>query len=134
MSTLIKAGNFIFPTPTTFDSNLATIVDSARNVNGFTTGSVIRDEVAKATMSWAYITGEEWASILRQFSPRFGGAFYRDITFFSQIDNWLVTRTMYVSDRSASSFLLYNEENAPSPEWVGLPSAWTDASLSLVEV
>ena len=122
---MVKIGNFPVPEPSTYDGNTATLVDSARNAAGYVVGSVIRNDIAKVSISWKYITASDWASILQQFSPRYGGNFYNNVTFFDQVSNAWVTRQMYVSDREAGVF----KRNAD-----GSIAGYTGASLSLVEV
>jgi hypothetical protein len=86
-------------------------------------------------MTWNFISSQDWAAMLKLFEPAYGGAFYNSVTFFNQTSATLETRTMYVSDRTSSgSFLLYNEQNAPNADWIGLPRGYQGASLSLVEV
>lgn len=133
----ITAGGegYAVPTPSEYIGNTATVVDSARNTDGYMLGTVIRNGVAKITMKWAFITAQDWAALLQQFEPDYGGSFTREVTFFNQTTAQLETRTMYVSDRNSSgSFLLYNETNAPSPAWLGLPRGYRDATFSLIEV
>lgn len=135
MANLVTIGGIALPTPSTYIGNTATIVDSARNVAGYMIGTVIRDDVAKVSMSWAFISAQDWAAILKMFDPRFGGSFVRSVTFFNQSTATLETRDMYVSDRTSSgSFLLYNEQNAPNPSVIGLPRGYQNANLSLIEV
>lgn len=133
---LTAAGEgFAVPTPSTYIGNTATIVDSARNAEGSMIGTVIRNDVAKITMTWNYISASDWAALLQQFDPAYGGMFVRNVTFFNQTSAALETREMYVSDRNtAGSVLLYNELNAPHPSLVGLPPGYQGASLSLIEV
>ena len=133
----ITAGGdaFVVPTPSSYIGNTATIVDSARNTDGYMIGTVIRNGVAKIQMSWAFIGAQEWAELLQQFEPEYGGAFIRDVTFFNQTTAALETRQMYVGDRTSSgSFLLYSAENAPNPSYIGLPRGYQGAQFSLIEV
>lgn len=131
---ILGAEGYVVPTPSEYIANTATIVDSARNVNGYMCGSVVRDDVAKISMKWSFISAEDWAELLQQFDPKYGGYFTRTVTFFNQTSNMLETREMYVSDRNSSgSFLLYNADDAPSADFIGLPRGFLDASLSLVE-
>lgn len=135
MANLVTIGGVALPTPSSYVGNTATIVDSARNVSGKMVGTVIRDDVAKVSMTWAFISAQDWANILKLFDPRFGGSFTREVTFFNQSTASLETRTMYVSDRTSSgSFLLYNEQNAPYSSLIGLPRGYQNANLSLIEV
>ena len=123
---LVSVGGYDFPEPATYKGNTATLVDSARNAQGVTVGSVIRDDVGKVEMTWKFLTVEQWANILKCFSRARGGDFYNSVTFFCQdIGDW-TTRTMYVSDRNASMF----RRDPVTGNVIG----YKDCSLSLVEV
>mgnify|MGYP000770618695 FL=1 len=98
---LVTVGSYPFPEPSAYSGNTATLVDSARNLEGVVIGSVIRDDVAKVEMSWRYLTVEQWAAINKCFKQSAGGKFYNTVTFFDQSAGGWVTKTMYVSDRSA---------------------------------
>lgn len=135
MANLVTIGGVALPTPSQYIGNTATIVDSARNVAGYMIGTVIRNDVAKVSMTWAFISAQDWANMLKLFDPRFGGSFIRSVTFFNQSTASLETRDMYVSDRTSSgSFLLYNADNAPNSSVIGLPRGYQNANLSLIEV
>ena len=135
MANLVTIGGVALPTPSQYIGNTVTIVDSARNVAGYMIGTVIRNDVAKVSMTWAFISAQDWANMLKLFDPRFGGSFIRSVTFFNQSTASLETRDMYVSDRTSSgSFLLYNAENAPNSSVIGLPRGYQNANLSLIEV
>ena len=123
---LVTVGNFEFPEPSTYSGNTATIVDSARNAQGYTVGAVIRDDIGKVEMSWKYLTVKQWADILKCFSIARGGNFYNNVTFFCQDTGDWTTRQMYVSDRKADVF----RRDPKTGEVLG----YTGASLSLVEV
>lgn len=114
------------PEPSAYEGNTATIVDSARNVQGVVIGSVIRDDVAKVTLSWNYLTAEQWAEINQLFRQSTGGNFYNRVTFYDQSSAGWITRTMYVNDRSAGMF-----RRDPNN---GNVLGWTDCSLALIEV
>ena len=134
---LVTGGNrFEFPTPSKYTGLTSTIVDSARNTSGQMIGSVIRHNVAKITMSWNFIDVFEWAAILQQFEPEYGGAFIREVTFFNQARAFMETRRMYVSDRTGDSFLLFNYENLPDDDlsYYMKPRGYRNATFSLVEV
>ena len=131
---LVTIGGIALPMPSTYVGNTATIVDSARNVDGYVIGTVIRNDVAKVSMTWNYISASAWAQMLQLFDPAYGGSFYRDVTFFNQTTNSMTTRKMYVSDRTSSGvFHLYRENDAPSASLVGMPKGYQGASLSLIE-
>ena len=122
MAALVTIAGYELPEPSTYSANTATLVDSARNVQGYVIGSVIRNDVAKVELSWRYLTVEQWARILSLFS----GSFYNDVTFFNQATGKYETRQMYVSDRTASMWRRHPE----TKEVMG----WVDTKLSLVEV
>lgn len=77
---LVTVGSYPFPEPSAYSGNTATLVDSARNLEGVVIGSVIRDDVAKVEMSWRYLTVEQWAAINKCFKQSAGGKFYNTVT------------------------------------------------------
>lgn len=125
MRPMVSIGNFDFPEPSTYSATTSTIVDSGRNVEGVVIGAVIRDGVSKVSLSWNFISAENWASIMEKFNMAQGGSFYNDVTFFCQDTNSWVTRQMYVGDRTADIFLRNKD---------GSIRGYTGASLSLIEV
>lgn len=125
MTPLVTIGSYAVPSPSTYSATTSTIVDSGRNVLGVVIGAVIRDDVAKVSMTWNFIAAQAWADLLAQFSPARGGSFYNEVTFFLQDTNSWVTRQLYVSDRTADIYLR-------NPD--GSIRGYTNASLSLVEV
>ena len=126
MRALVTVGGYDFPDPSEYSANTATLVDSGRNVQGVTVGSVIRDDVAKVTLSWRYLTVEQWAKINQCFAESYGGKFYNNVTFFDQTAGGYITRKMYISDRSANMF--------KRDPLTGEIEGWLQPSLSLVEV
>lgn len=122
MDALVSIGGFDFPEPSTYNATTATIVDSARNVNGRVVGSVVRSDVAKIEITWKYLTAPQWATILSLFT----NSFYNEVRFLNQATNRYDVRTMYVSDRSAAMW-------RRDPE-TGAVMGYTGCSLSLVEV
>lgn len=121
MEALVTIGGYDFPEPSTYSAVTATIVDSARNVNGYVVGSVVRHDVAKIELTWRYLTAQQWAQILSLFNY----SFYNDVRFFNQSTATYEVRTMYVSDRQAGMW-------RRNPE-TGSVMGWTNCSLSLVE-
>lgn len=122
MTALVSIGGFDFPEPSTYNATASTIVDSGRNVSGYVVGAVVRHDVAKIEMSWKYLTAQQWASILTLFKS----SFFNDVYFLNQTTNSYETRTMYVSDRTASMW----RRDPQTGEVMG----YTGCSLSLVEV
>lgn len=125
MRPMVSIGDFPFPEPSAYSAITSTVVDSGRNVQGYVIGAVVRDDIAKIECTWNYISAQDWANILSQFSPARGGSFYNNVTFFLQDTNSWVTREMYVSDRQAQVFL--RDKN-------GGVRGYQGATLSLVEV
>ena len=123
MAALVSIGNYDFPEPSTYTGTTATIVDSARNVNGRVVGAVIRNDVAKVEMTWRYLTARQWATMLTLFN----NSFYNEVRFYNQATASYTTRTMYVSDRTSAGMW---RRDPVTGEVLG----WTNCTLSLVEV
>lgn len=119
---LVSIGGYEFPEPSGYSATTSTIVDSARNVNGYVVGAVVRKDVAKVELSWKFLTVRQWATILSLFAD----SFYNDVKFFNQTTGAYTTRTMYVSDRNAEMF----RRNSETGEVMG----WLNPRLSLIEV
>lgn len=122
MAALVTVAGYELPEPSTYSANTATLVDSARNVQGYVIGSVIRNDVAKVEISWRYLTVEQWARILSLFNR----SFYNSVTFFNQSTGAYETRQMYVGDRKAGMWRRHPV--------TGDVMGWTECKLSLVEV
>lgn len=123
---LVKVGSFELPEPSEYSGTTSTFVDSARNLQGKVVGSVIRDDVGKVELKWRYLTVKQWADINKLFKNSAGGSFYNDVTFFDQTAGEWVTKSMYVSDRTAGMW----RRNPDTGDIMG----WTECKLSLVEV
>lgn len=121
MEALVSVGGYNFPEPATYNAVTATIVDSARNVSGYTVGSVVRSDVAKIELSWRYLSVSDWANILSLFTD----GFYNSVRFFNQATGNFDVRTMYVSDRNAEMW-----RRDPN---TGAIMGWVNCTLSLVE-
>ena len=126
MRALVSIGGYDLPSPSTYSGTTATIVDSARNTQGVVVGAVIREDVAKVEMTWRFITPEDWATMLQKFSSVYGGSFYNQVTFYSDVVNDWITRTMYVSDRTNGGVFLRNPD--------GSIKGYAGARLALIEV
>lgn len=123
---MVSIGDFDFPEPSAYSGTTATLVDSARNTDGYMIGSVIRDDVGKVEIEWNYLTIQQWAAILAKFSTKRGGSFINDVTFFCQDSADWETREMYVNDRTASVF-----RRDPA---TGAVMGYSNPKLSLIEV
>jgi hypothetical protein len=122
MAALVTIAGYELPEPSSYSANTATLVDSARNVEGYVIGAVVRPDVAKVELSWRYLTVEQWARILQLFNR----SFYNNVTFFNQSTGTYDTRQMYVGDRSAGMWRRH-----PLTEEV---MGWVDCKMSLIEV
>lgn len=122
MAALVTIAGYELPEPSTYSASTSTLVDSARNVQGYVIGSVVRSDVAKVELSWRYLTAEQWARILSLFTR----SFYNSVTFFNQATGTYETRQMYVGDRSAGMW----RRHPVTEEVMG----WTECKLALVEV
>ena len=109
------------PAPEGYEATTATIVDSARNLNGYVTGAVIRHHVSKINLTWNALKPEEWAAVLSCFDR----SFYNTITFYDQDSAGWITKEMYVNDRTASMWLRDAED--------GSCKRWVKAKLALIE-
>lgn len=123
---LVSVDGYDFPEPSSYSANTATLVNSARNVEGRMVGAIIRDDVAKIEISWRYLTVTQWAKIQKCFRTDLGGSFSNRVSFFDQSAGGWKDREMYVSDRKAGMW-------RRDPE-TGDVLGWTDCSLSLIEV
>lgn len=123
MAALVSIGGYDFPEPSAYVGTTATIVDSARNVNGRVVGAVVRNDVAKVEVTWKYLTATQWATILSLFN----NSFYNDVRFYNQATASYTTRTMYVGDRTSAGMW---RRDPKTGEVLG----WTNCTLSLVEV
>ena len=126
MNDLITEAGVALPEPSTYNGNTATLVDSARNAEGFMIGTVIRDDVAKVETTWKYLTVREWADINSLFKISAGGKFINSVTFFDQSSGTYVTKEMYVSDRSAGMW----RRDPKTKEVLG----WTGPRIALIQV
>jgi len=123
---LVTIGNFPLPEPSEYTGETATIVDSARNLNGVMIGSVIRDDISKVECSWKFLTVEQWANINKLFIKSAGGNFINSVTYFDQTFGEFRTKDMYVNDRTSGLW----RRNPTSGEIMG----WVDCKLNLIEV
>lgn len=127
MVTISNSNSTLYlPNPSFYDAVTVTIVDSGRNAEGITKGAVIRDDLAKVSLKWRYLSAQDWSQILTMFKTSAGGQFANNVTFFDQTSASFITRLMYVSDRSAGGWKINHS--------TGAIIGWTDCSLSLVEV
>lgn len=103
MASFIKINGHPYPCPRRgLNLMVATIVNSARNVNAVVVGQKVgRDQQKLNNLEWAYLTAEEWSSILKEF-----GNFYVTVSYPDMVNNTWTSRKMYPGDRTAEPFHL----------------------------
>jgi len=109
------------PEPTTYSGSTSTIIDSGTSVSGKLLGSMVRDDVAQVSLSWNYLTSQDWAELNQRFKSRY----INRVRFFDQTAGAWVDRDMYVSDRSAGLWRRDGDGNV---------LGWTSCGLQLSEV
>lgn len=115
------------PAPGGYQTNVAHIVDSARNLQGYMVGEVIRDDVIKISLSWNFLTPQQWAYVLSLFNSAQGGSFENPVEFYNPSTASWETRQMYVSDRTDNGMILRDKET-------GEPLGFEKPKLSLIQV
>lgn len=103
MASFIKINGHPYPCPRRgLNLMVATIVNSARNANAVMVGQKIgRDQQKINSLEWAYLTAEQWSSLLKEFSN-----FYVSVSYPDMVNNRWTTRKMYPGDRTAQPFHL----------------------------
>ena len=123
---LVMVAGTALPEPSEYQSSTQTIVDSARNVAGVMVGAVIRDNVAKVSLKWRFLTTRQWAEINQLFIEEYGGQFINSVRFWNQDIAAYSIRKMYVSDRSAGVFRRHPK--------TGEVMGYLDCTMNLIEV
>ena len=110
MAAFIKINGREYPCPRRgLNLMTATIVDTARNANAVVVGQVVGREQQKIdNLEWAYLTAEQWSSLLQEFRN-----FYVMVTYPDMVNNTWTTRKMYPGDRTAEPFHLDPETLLP---------------------
>lgn len=100
---------------------VATLVNSARNVEGVVTAQKIGRDQDKHTFSWNLLTVDEWETLLKFWDSNFMFNLY----YYSPVQSKFIIRKFYVSDRTYKYF---------DTDSSGKPTAYKDCSASLVDV
>lgn len=116
---LVYINGTALPQSSTYNATSATLVDSARNAEGFMIGAVIRDNVSKVELTWNYLTLEQWARVCNI-------PFMSDVEFYDQDKAGWSTKELYKSDRTAE-LLHYDQQTH-------LPKGWKNCRLALIMV
>lgn len=99
MTGFITVNGMKFPYPD-YNSGLqttATLVNSGRNANGVMVGQQIGRTQSKVEMTWAVLDAATWASMLQIFRTHF----IVSVSYYDMEAGGIITRKMYVSDRTA---------------------------------
>lgn len=88
---------------------ISTMVDQARTADGIVRGSVIA-KANKIELKWAVLSPEVWSEICTFFNKHF----YFNATYYDMQKNTLLTKKMYVGDRSAMPFIVDSETGKPT--------------------
>jgi hypothetical protein len=123
---LVTVAGFGFPEPSSYEATSSDFVDAGRNLEGVTIGALVRNDVAKVSMSWKYVPADIWAQMLQCFIRKFGGDFYNYVTFYNQTIAGWETRYFYVNDRTSGLW-----QRDPRN---GDIRGWTSCKLNLIEV
>ena len=126
----------LVPEPREYSGTTSTVVDSTRNAKAVLIGSIVRDDMAKVSMSWNYLKVNEYSLLLRCFKQNtiinLGndnyclGNFMPMVKFFDLTSGEYVTRQMYPGDRTSKMW----RRNPSTLEVMG----WTDCKFNLIEV
>lgn len=113
--------SYALPEPTSYSGTTSTMIDSGTSVSGQLLGSVVREDVARISLSWNFLSVADWAKMNKRFKEHY----INKIRFFDQtLGDW-DERDMYVSDRSAGMWRRDAEGNV---------LGWTGCGLELTEV
>lgn len=123
---LVSIEGVDLPTPSSYIGTTSTLVDSGRNAQGRVVGAVVREDVAKVELTFNFIKVQEWSNILKLFNSKYGGDFYRKVTFFCDVSGTWETREFYVSDRTTSGIVKVDPQT-------GFPFGYQGAKFSLIE-
>lgn len=126
------------PTPTDYDGQSSTLVDSARNSGGYVVANVIRSDVASVSMRWNYLTIQQYSDMAKLFEQKYGGAFINYVSFWDAVKgdfngtgtgvpNDSNHKKMYCGDRKVSVAHIRLDVN-------GKPIGYEGVQLDLVEV
>jgi len=121
VSILQPTQHWHLPEPTTYSSTTSTITDGGQSVSGKFLGSVVRKDIAQISMSWNYLSAEDWAEVNRLFRENH----VNRVMYLDQaLGHWDI-REMYVSDRTAGLW-----RRNPAGDVLG----WLGCGLQLTEV
>jgi hypothetical protein len=118
---LVTIGNYSLPEPASYSGSTSSMVDTGTSVSGHLLGSMVRENVAKISLSWNYLSTEDWSAINKLFTEDF----ISKVRFYDQTAGGWIERDMYISERNAG--MHSRGEDGKVQGWVG-------CSLQLTEV
>lgn len=102
MDTLVTVDETALPTPSRYYGEVADIVDSGRNANGYVVSDVIRSNVGKVYLEWNFLTPEDAAKVFGLFNS---GSFGHTVEYLDCVTGALVTKTMYAGNRNSGDLV-----------------------------
>lgn len=122
-------GPMPLPNPRGYGWGEAVFVDSARNVEGYVVGGIIREDVLKIELTWNYLLREDVQRI--RSVP-----FYCRVRFYAPSHGEFVERLMYKSDFTGGTHLLKASHGSLQLHGDSLivPPGSADVRLALIEV
>lgn len=126
------------PTPSEYNGQSSTLVDSARNSGGYVVANVIRSDVASISMTWNYLSVEQYKKIAQIFEPLYNGEFINYVSFWDMVKgdfngqssttpNDSTNKKMYCGDRKVQVAHIKLDNS-------GKPVGYEGVQLDLVEV
>ena len=126
------------PTPSDYEGQSSTLVDSARNSGGYVVANVIRSDVASISMRWNFLTIQQYSDMAKLFEPKYNGAFINYVYFWDSIKGDFngqyanaptdsTNKKMYCGDRKVSVAHIKLDNN-------GKPIGYEGVQLDLIEV
>ena len=126
------------PTPSEYSGQSSTLVDSARNSEGYVIAKVIRSDVASISMKWNYLSVSDYANLAQLFEPLYNGEFMNYVCFWDAIKGNFngqhpsmptdsTNKKMYCGDRKVSVAHIKLDSN-------GKPIGYEGVQLDLIEV
>ena len=118
------------PFSSTYKTTSTTIVDSARNVEGYVVASVIRANIRKIELTWRVISCVDYSKIAKFLNQNF--TFYA--YYFDQDDNTWECRNCYTGDKVADALQQEQWELSTNIGGGVAPKNIQNYKLSLIEV
>ena len=123
------------PTPSEYEGQASTIVDSARNSGGYVVCNIIRSDVASISLTWNFLTIDQYKTIAQLFEPLYNGSFINRVYFWDSVkgdfngnlSDIYQCKQMYCGDRKVSVAHIKLDNS-------GKPIGYTGVQLDLVEV